>query len=126
MDEELNVLIVKEFNNAINRRDIRKLASLMAEDHQFIDSENEIHKGKGSMVASWKEFFHLYPNYKNHFVKFYTEKNKVIIEGYSTCSHKVLDGPAIWTAIIVDQKIQEWRVYLDNSETREKLKIYST
>ncbi len=50
-------------------------------------------------------------------------ENLVVIEGYSSCKYNPLDGPAIWTAIIIDKKVKEWRIYSDNPENRHLLKI---
>ena len=116
-------LIVLEFNHYINTRDIEGLASLMTEDHTFIDSSDEIFAGKDHMVPGWREFFELYPDYRNHFAILESRENQVFVFGHSTCSYKPLDGPAIWTAIIEDGLVAEWRVYLDNEENRKKLKL---
>lgn len=41
--------------------------------------------------------------------------------GHSECSEEILDGPALWTAVIKDGRVQEWRVYDDTEENRKKL-----
>ena len=115
--------IVLRFNEAINTRDLESLASLMTEDHTFIDSSNEIHAGKEVMVLGWEDFFESYPDYQNHFEHLETRENEVFILGHSTCSHEVLDGPAIWTARIVNGLVAEWRVYLDMEDNRRKLEL---
>ena len=44
-------LITLLFNECINNRDIRGLSQLITKDHTFIDSSDDIHKGKESMIA---------------------------------------------------------------------------
>lgn len=116
-------LTVLQFNECINKQDIEGLSNLMADNHVFIDSSDDVHRGKESMIKGWIEFFNLYPDYRNHFPKIESRENLVLIIGYSTCSHNTLDGPAIWTANIENDLVAEWRVYLDTQENRAKLKL---
>jgi ketosteroid isomerase-like protein len=116
-------LIVLQFNECINKQDIQGLSSLMTDDHVFIDSSNEVHKGKDFMVKGWIEFFRLYPDYVNHFLIVESRDHLVLVIGYSTCSYKPLDGPALWTAETENDLVAEWRVFLDTTENREKLNL---
>ena len=59
--------VVLQFNECINNRDIEGLSSLMAEEHVFIDSSDDNHRGKESDIKGWIIFFNLYPDYENHF-----------------------------------------------------------
>ena len=114
-------LVVLQFNQCINSQDIDGLASLMTEDHTFIDSSDEVHAGKEMMVAGWNEFFSSYPDYINHFSVVESRGNLVLVIGQSTCAYDPLDGPALWTAKVENDLVQEWRVYLDTEENRKKL-----
>lgn len=116
-------LVVLQFNECINNQDLQGLSNLMIEEHVFIDSSDDVHKGKASMVKGWAEFFNLYPDYQNHFLHVESRDNLVLVIGYSTCSYKPLDGPALWTAKIKNDLVAEWRVYLDTAENREKLNL---
>jgi ketosteroid isomerase-like protein len=116
-------LTVLEFNHFINNQDIKRLSKLMSGDHKFIDSSDEVHEGKELMVAGWQDFFESYPDYINHFRLIESRGNQVYVLGHSTCSHEPLHGPAIWTAVIENELVKEWRVYLDTAENREKLKL---
>lgn len=115
--------IVLAFNERINNQDLEGLAAMMTEDHTFIDSSNEVHKGKEQMVAGWKDFFESYPDYRNHFTYLETKGDRVYILGHSTCSYKPLHGSAIWTALVVRDRIAEWRVYMDTEYNREVLEL---
>lgn len=114
-------LVVLQFNECINHRDLPGLSALMAEDHLFIDSSDDVHKGKEMMVKGWNDFFNQYPDYRNHFSVVESRNNLVLVIGHSTCSHESLDGPALWTAKVENDLIAEWRVYLDTVENRQKL-----
>lgn len=113
--------IVEQFNQCINNRDISGLSKLMSDNHLFIDSENNRQSGKEEMIKAWKGFFDQFPDYKNHFSQMEYKKDKVVIVGHSSCSFEPLDGPAIWTAIVKDRLVEEWRVYNDTEENRRKL-----
>jgi ketosteroid isomerase-like protein len=115
--------IVLLFNMHINNRDIDSLAAMMTEDHTFIDSSDEVHAGKEMMVAGWKDFFEAYPDYRNHFEEVESRGDLVLVIGHSTCSFEALDGPALWTAKVAGELVQEWRVYLDTAENREMLEL---
>lgn len=118
-------ITVKRFNDYINDQDIEGLTALLSKGHEFIDSSDEIHRGKEFITKGWKDFFKQYPDYQNHFTHIETRCNLVLILGYSTCSYDPLDGPAIWTAKVENDLVVEWRVYLDTPENRVKLKIDS-
>ena len=112
-----------QFNEYINSQDLDNLASLMTDDHTFIDSANDVHEGKEMMVPGWNDFFTQYPDYRNIFQKLILRDGIVIMLGYSVCSYEPLDGPAIWSAKLRDCRITEWRVYLDTLENRASLGI---
>ena len=114
-------LIVLQFNECINNRDIDGLSSLMAEDNVFIDSSNKVHSGKGLNINSWLDFFDQFPDYFNHFLVIESRGDLVLVTDYSTCSYKPLDGQVIWTAKVENDLVVEWRVYLDTAKNRKEL-----
>jgi ketosteroid isomerase-like protein len=109
------------FNEYINSQDLKSLERLMTEDHTFIDASGEVISGKEEMTKSWETFFERYPDYCNVFSRVESRDNLVIMIGHSECSEKVLDGPAIWTAIIRNGLVAEWRVYGDTEKNRRRL-----
>jgi len=115
--------IALEFNNLINEQDLKGLASLMTEDHSFIDTAGDIAKGKNVMLEGWVEFFDNYPDYRNVFSRVIAKDDLVIMVGHSESSEGILDGPALWTAKIRDGLVAQWRVYEDTEENRELLGI---
>jgi ketosteroid isomerase-like protein len=111
MDSSQLILTALRFSEKINQRDLEGLAEFMTEDHTFIDNNGEITKGKDAMKEGWRIFFERYPDYRNTFTCVTTQDKVVVMLGYSTCSHKPLAGPNIWTAKIRGRRISEWRVY---------------
>ncbi len=112
--------VALKFNEKINQQDLKDLAELMTDDHTFIDSDNNATKGKKTMLNGWKEFFKTYPDYKNTFTCVTTQDNTVVMVGYSTCTHKPLNGPNIWTARIQDKQVSEWRVIWLNQRRKQR------
>lgn len=117
------MLTALKFNEKINQQDLEGLTELMTDDHTFIDSLGQITTGKDVMKDGWKEFFKKYPDYRNVFTSVTIRNDSVVIVGYSTCSYKALDGPALWTAKVRGGRVSEWRVYKDNPSNRRKLGI---
>ena len=113
------ISIVQAFNNCINKQDIFGLSDLMAENHTFIDREGTSHGPKSHMVEVWKGFFEMFPSYRNTFNKIEAFDNNVSVLGFAYWSEKELYDPVIWTAIIKDNLISEWRVYEDSPENRK-------
>jgi ketosteroid isomerase-like protein len=117
MDPQELMSIALKFNGKINQQDLEGLAELMTDDHTFVDSDNNTTKGKKTMLMGWKEFFKAYPDYRNTFTCVTTQDNIVVMIGYSTCTHKPLNGPNIWTAKIRGKRVSEWRViWLDQRQ----------
>ncbi|HKR06107.1 MAG TPA: nuclear transport factor 2 family protein [Bacteroidia bacterium] len=115
--------IALQFNDCINIRDIAGFERLMSDNHTFIDTGNNVTTGKQACLTIWKGFFKMFPDYKNVFNTITASDNLVIMIGYSVCSDKRLNGPAIWTAKITDGKISEWRIYEDTAKNRLQLDI---
>lgn len=124
-EQEEDKDIVFQFNEYINKQNIDGLATLMTDDHAFIDSGNNILHGKENVMEAWKGFFELFPDYRNVFENLEPHNGLVVIVGHSVCSDKRLNGPALWTAKIKNNKVSEWRVYADTPENRKQLNIKS-
>jgi ketosteroid isomerase-like protein len=115
--------IVADFNDAINSRDPGKLALLISDDHEFTDRAGQRVIGKKDCIAAWESFFRQFPDYRNNFEHMEIHGDVVITFGHSKCSDERLSGPALWTATIKNNLIQEWRVYADTPESRKLLRV---
>jgi ketosteroid isomerase-like protein len=112
------------FNDAITRRDLASLSSLMTDDHAFIDSENNVFSGRDEVLNAWRGFFEAFPDYRNVWASVTSGDRLVIAIGRSVCaSEPQLDGPAIWTAKSSGERVSEWRVYEDTLDNRIRLGI---
>jgi ketosteroid isomerase-like protein len=115
--------VVSRFNECINRRDLVGLAELMTDDHMFIDADGASVPGKAECVDAWRGFFAQFPDYRNTFTQLIARGDRVVIVGFSSCSVVVLDGPALWSADVRDDKVAEWRVYHDTPASRAALAL---
>ena len=96
----------------------------MTDDHLlFIDDDNQRVEGKEENVAAWKVFFSSFPDYRNIFERFTEKDDTVLVEGYSTCTSKPLDGPALWLIKFQGEKLSEWKVYIDTPKNRDALGV---
>ncbi|HMG94157.1 MAG TPA: nuclear transport factor 2 family protein [Chryseolinea sp.] len=115
--------VVNNFNDAINSRDPGRLALFMSEDHTFVDSAGGRAMGRKDCIIVWERFFSQFPDYKNNFEHMELQGNVVITFGHSRCSDEKLNGPALWTATIKNNLIQEWRVYNDTPANRKLIGV---
>lgn len=113
-------LTALQFNEYINKQDIKGLSGLMTHDHTFIDRANRVDKGKESMTKGWIEFFASFPDYKNTFNRLESRDNLVILLSYAYWNEENKYDPAIWTARIENDRVAEWRIYEDTGKNRKK------
>ncbi len=116
-------LIALQFNEHINHQNISGISNLMTEDHRFIDRAGSVVKGKESMTRSWINFFESFPEYRNTFNKVESQNNLVILYGYATWKKGDDPDRAIWTAMIENDLVAEWRIYENTEENKKKFEI---
>jgi ketosteroid isomerase-like protein len=116
-------LIALQFNEYINKQDIKGLSNLMTEDHTFIEREGNVYKGKESMIKGWIEFFEKFPDYRNIFHRVDSRDDLVILIGYAKWTKNNKHDHAIWTAKIKNDLVAEWCIFEDTEENRKKLNI---
>ncbi len=113
-------LIALQFNECINNQDLAGLASLMTYDHTFIDRAGKVARPKEVMLENWRRFFDMFPDYKNTFEVVRSREDFVMILGHAFWSEEQPHDPVIWTAVIEDDLVREWRIYPDTSEMRRQ------
>jgi ketosteroid isomerase-like protein len=114
--------LVARFNDCINSGDLAGLGRLMSDDHVFIDTAGDAVTGKPACLDAWRGFFEAYPGYRNFFESVRAKDGLVTVTGRSECpGHPVLEGPALWTAVVEKDRVSGWRVYEDTMETRNRL-----
>jgi ketosteroid isomerase-like protein len=109
------------FNERINNRDLNGLATLMTDEHTFIDTAGHAIHGKAACLEAWRGFFSSFPDYQNVFESLGVEGDRVVVVGRSICSDPRLDGPALWLATANAGQLAEWRVYEDTPANRRTL-----
>ena len=113
--------LTNKFNEHINNRDADGLATVMTDEHTFIDKAGNAIRGKAKCLDAWRGFFAAFPDYRNIFERLVVQAESVIVVGRSSCSDARLDGPALWVAKVIDGKIAEWHVYDDTPTLRRTL-----
>ena len=119
-DPKLTVLL---FNECINNQDINGLAKYMAEDVKLIMGNEVTQNNKEEAKSAWMQFFEMCPDYKNHFNRIESKEDIVCVVGFSTCSNKLVDGPALWRVRIENDLISEWQILEDTEDNRKFLKL---
>jgi predicted SnoaL-like aldol condensation-catalyzing enzyme len=89
----------------------------------FIDREGCVHEPKPAMVEAWKDFFRMYPRYRNTFHRVESKDDLVIMLGEAYWSEDQPEDPAIWTATIADDRVREWHIYADTPRNRKRLHL---
>lgn len=113
--------VVVQFNHAINAQRLGDLARLMAQDHRFVDTDDNAVAGKDACLDAWAGFFSAFPDYRNEFDEVRGADGVVAVRGRSHCSEPELDGPALWSARVAGALVTEWRVYDDTVANRRAL-----
>jgi hypothetical protein len=117
-------LVALLFNECINNQDLHGLTLLMSDDHAFIDRTGTVSQPKQIMIHAWKQFFAMYPKYRNIFDRVQSRDNHVTILGHAYWSEEQPYDPVIWTATIVNDLVQEWRVDDDTEANRRQFDLF--
>jgi uncharacterized protein (TIGR02246 family) len=125
--EIVSTAIAHAFVNAINRRSPEEIASLMTEDHVFIDSLGTRVTGRQQMQRGWEGYFSMVPDYTITIDETFADGSVVVLLGaaqgtYSSGGPLKPENkwrtPAAWRAVVRGSSIAEWRVYADNEPIR--------
>ena len=118
--KEINV--VKAFIAAINRRNPSEMSDLMTEDHTFVDSGGGTQSGRAAMIAGWKEYYRMFPDYEIRVENILGDGALVAVFG-SACGtyngkrglvpENRIEMPAAWKAVVENGKIKYWQVFTD-------------
>lgn len=118
-----NVDLVVRFINGINKRNLDALASLMTEDHTFVDSLGHELRGREAVLEGWRGYFSMMPEYEVEDDEMIGGPDSIAIFGIASGTYAP-DGkkspdrrwstPAAWKAEIRGDQVAVWRVYADN------------
>ena len=110
--------VVQKFIDCINAGDVHGLAGLMTEDHCFIDAVGARHPGRDAMIAGWRGYFGVFPDYRITVENTVASDDVVAAFGWAEGSFhgdpaKAWKFPAAFRGTVRDGKVAEWRVYAD-------------
>lgn len=114
---------VLRFMDAINARNVDKVAEMMTEDHAFIDSLGQAIRGREKMRSAWRGYYAFCPDYWVSHEELLERGNLVAVFGVAggtiAANGKLPPEnkwriPAAWYALVEGGLVKEWRVYADN------------
>jgi ketosteroid isomerase-like protein len=119
------IKVVESFIAAINRHDLAEVGQLMSDEHAFIDPAGRIQTGRETMLAGWKGYFEMFPDFKIDVQKTLADGNVVGFFGSVSQTFNGKRGlvaankmsmPAAWHVVVESGKIKSWQVYADWTE----------
>jgi ketosteroid isomerase-like protein len=126
--------VIAAFVEAINAHDADALERLMTDDHLFVDSLGSRVVGAGAMIAGWRHYFAMFPDYRIDLDNILTEGSDAMLHGsaHGTLYRDgapVLGGAwtvaAAWRVVVSGGKISLWQVYADNKQVHDLLERHN-
>ena len=110
--------IILAFIDRINAHDVDGLALLMTDDHRFTDAHGNEVVGRDKMVAGWRGYFGIFPDYSLEIEEIFEEGERFALFGFAGGSfHGRPDAswrlPAALRAIVKDKRLASWQVFAD-------------
>ncbi len=111
------------FVTAINRHDVDALSSRMAPEHVFTDSLGNRVVGAAAMIAGWRGYFAMCPDYWIRTDNLLAKDGMVLAVGHAggTINGVAWQTPSAWKAVIQEGTVAEWQVFADNKPVYEIL-----
>lgn len=120
--------IAMAFVEAINSKDVDRLAELMTAGHKFIDGDGSEHNGRAQMKAGWKEHFELIPDLTLSIIEHYENKDTVVLLGWSNGTI-IQNGelkpenswrvPSAWRVVVESGRVAVWQLYANQCASHE-------
>jgi ketosteroid isomerase-like protein len=118
----MSVKTVMNFVKAINAHQIKKIGTLMTDDHTFINSHGKKVVGKSKMKEAWKGYFDFFPDYTIEVTEIIEDEELIGLFGWATGTYRSQKDseavntwklPCAWKAVVKNEKIAQWQVYSD-------------
>jgi hypothetical protein len=115
--------IVETFVNAINSGHAERVSALMTGDHVFIDSLGARMTGRAAVLAGWRAYLRLFPDYRVEVDGWFVEDMEALLHGRAGGTlyrdARPVDGgrwqiPAAWRAVTDGKRVSLWQVFADN------------
>ena len=109
---------VLAFIDCINAHDVDGLADLMTDDHRFIDAHGNEVAGKEQMIAGWRGYFGMFPDYSIKVMEVFENGESFAMFGVAGASFQGRPEaswrlPAALKAIVRDGRVALWQVFAD-------------
>ncbi|HMG74692.1 MAG TPA: nuclear transport factor 2 family protein [Pyrinomonadaceae bacterium] len=106
------------FIDRINAHDVAGLAELMSDDHTFIDAHGNQISGKEKMIAGWRGYFGMFPDYYLEVTEVFEDAGKLGLFGFAGGSYQNKESeswrlPAAWKAEVNEGRVTLWQVFAD-------------
>jgi ketosteroid isomerase-like protein len=128
--ESVEIKVVKAFIDAINSQDIASLGKLMTEDHAFMDGTGGIPTGRNTTLSGWRQYYEMFPDYVVNIESIHQDGSIVAVFGSTSGTYNgkegmkpenKVSGPAAWKVTVENRKVKIWKVYVDYTETQERI-----
>jgi len=115
--------IVEAFVEAINGGRAERLVPLMDRNGAFIDSLGNRIEGREALLAGWRAYFQLFPDYRIELDGMLVDEQEAMLHGWAGGTlHRgggPVEGgrwriPAAWRAVTDARRMLCWQVYADN------------
>ena len=115
--------IVEAFVEAINGGRAERLVPQMDRNGVFIDSLGNRIAGREALLAGWRAYFQLFPDYRIEIEGIFVDEQEAMLHGWAGGTlhrgARPVDGgrwriPAAWRAVTDAKRVQSWQVYADN------------
>jgi DNA-binding PadR family transcriptional regulator len=121
------VAVAVSFIECINRRDLHRLARLLADDHGLHVFDEPPLVGRQANIEAWRSYFRSFPDYTIYPHAIAEREGAVAVLGHTTGSHLGLADAEerrltlIWVAVAAHGELRSWGLVEDNRENRQRL-----
>jgi hypothetical protein len=116
------------FVDAINAKNVGRLADLMTAEHKFIDGDGSEYSGRDRLKSGWKEHLELIPDLTLSISRYFEDNDTVVLLGWSSGTI-VQDGelkpenswrvPCAWRVRVESDKAAVWQLYANQCALHE-------
>ena len=117
-----SIEIITKFVDAINTKNLSEIDNLSHENFKLIDAHKNEISGKTIIIASWKKYFELFPNYHISISEILENSTINVILGEASAGYfshkfnKIINNwniPIAIKAIVYNKQIIEWQIFAD-------------
>lgn len=105
----------------INRHDVEGICGLVTEDHTFIDALGKRVSGHEAVRKAWTEYLRTFPDYAIEVREVFQDGDRLVLLGFASGTVRGAPWkiPAAWKAVVLGDRVWEWRAYADHEPVRK-------